>query len=62
MMFQFKMQRSFFFKCKQNQLTKFIHIRIYTEKSIGKKSLKIFGLKENPQQRNFSKSKARIGE
>ena len=32
-----------FLKCKQNQLTKFIHVRISNEKSIGKKALKKFG-------------------
>ena len=39
-----------FSKCKQNQLIKFIHVRISTEKRIGKKALKKFGLKKNPNK------------
>ena len=39
-----------FSKCKQNELTKFIHVRIFTEKSIGKKALKKFGLKKLPNK------------
>ena len=46
MMFQFKM----FSKCKQNELTKFIHVRISTENSIGKKALEKFGLKKLPNK------------
>ena len=45
-MFQFKM----FSKCKQNELTKFIHVRISTENSIGKKALEKFGLKKLPNK------------
>ena len=35
-----------FSKCKQNQLTKFIHVRISTENRIGKKALNNFWLKK----------------
>ena len=42
-----------FSKCKQNELTKFIHVRIFTEKSIGKKALKKFGLKKLPNKGNI---------
>ena len=51
-----------FSKCKQNQLTKFIHVRISNEKSIGKKALKKFGFKENSKQIKYSESKACIKE
>ena len=33
-------------KCKQYQLTRFIHVWIFTKNSIGKKALKKFGLKK----------------
>ena len=39
-----------FSKCKQNQLKKFIHVRISTEKVIGKKALKKFGFKKLPNK------------
>ena len=39
-----------FSKCKQNELTKFIHVRISIEKSIGKKALKNFGFKKLPNK------------
>ena len=37
-------------KCKQDTFTKFIHVRISTEKSTGKKALKNFGLKKLPNK------------
>ena len=44
-----------FSKCKQNQLTKFIHVRIYTEQRILKKALKKFGLKKLPNKGTIEK-------
>ena len=46
-----------FSKYKQNKLTKFIHVRISTEKSIGKKALKNFGLKKLPNKGNIVKAR-----
>ena len=43
-----------FSKCKQNQLTKFIHVRISTENRIGEKALKKFGLKKLPNKGTIS--------
>ena len=45
-----------FSKCKQNQLTIFIHVRISTEKSIGKKALQKFGLKKIPNKETIVKA------
>ena len=39
-----------FSKYKQNELKKFIHVRISTEKSIGKKALKNFVLEKLPKK------------
>ena len=39
-----------FSECELNQLTKFIHVRISTENSIGKKALKKVGLKKLPNK------------
>ena len=46
-----------FSRYKQNELTKFIHVRISTEKRIGKKSLKKFGLKKLPNKGTIVKSR-----
>ena len=46
-----------FSKCKQNKLTKFIHVRISTEKSIGNKALKKFGLKKLPNKGTIVKAR-----
>ena len=46
-----------FSKYKQNELKKFIHVRISTEKSIGKKTLKRFELKKLPNKRNIVKAR-----
>ena len=46
-----------FSRYKQNELTKFIHVRISTEKRIGKKALKNFGLKKLPNKGTIVKSK-----
>ena len=50
----------FFSKCKQIKLTKFIHIRISTGKSIGKKTLKKFGLKKLPSKGTIVKSRLEL--
>ena len=46
-----------FSKFKQNQLTKFIHVRISTENRIGEKALKKFGLKKLPNKGTIARER-----